>query len=234
MKSDKVLQGLKSYDLSHRCLNQTPGATAQSQGRFGSAFLKSPCRCSACFTVELVTAIIVEGRKCPCSGPLLAAGGDKSVPFTRRREMSTRRKAAGSETLNHILGTSTTWPWYPRLSLPDILHCQALQGTVDLCIWTLLNAPFPFFSLSDEVLRIQSTCNPHLYIENLVRVHLKCVAWIDKQSFLKCSVMNFKQQRWLVLFEINFKCFLLPETKSLYHCLQLLVVSLKVQLSVWS
>lgn len=147
MKSDEVLQGLKSYDLSHHCLNQTPGATAQSQSCFGSTFLQSPCRCSVCFTVELVTAIIVQGRRCPCSGALLAAGGDKFVPFTRRREMATRRKAAGSQTLNHILGTSTAWPCYPRLSLPDILHCQSLQGTADLCIWTLLNTPLPLFSL---------------------------------------------------------------------------------------
>lgn len=78
-------------------------------------------------------------------GTAPGSGGDKSVAFTRRREMSTRCKAAGSETLNHVLGTSTAWPWYLRLSLPDISHCQALQGTVDLHVWTLLNAPLSLF-----------------------------------------------------------------------------------------
>lgn len=61
-------------------------------------------------------------------------------------------------------------------SLPDISHCQALQGTVDLHVWALLNTPLSLFNLSDEVLRTQSTCNRDLYIENLVGVHLKCVA----------------------------------------------------------
>lgn len=92
MKSDEVLQWLKSYDLSHRRLNQTPGTTAQSDCCFGSALLKSLCRCSTPFTVALVTAIIVKDRKCPRSGLLLAASDDKSVPFTRHRKMSTSCK----------------------------------------------------------------------------------------------------------------------------------------------
>lgn len=92
MKSDEFLQWLKSYDLSHCRLNQTPGTTAQSKCCFGSALLKSPCRCSTPFTVALVAAIIVKDRKCPCSGLLLAASDDKSVPFTRHRKMSTSCK----------------------------------------------------------------------------------------------------------------------------------------------
>lgn len=93
MKSDEVLQWLKSYDLSHHRLNQTPGAMAQSKCCLGSTLLRSPCRCSAYFTVELVTVIIVEDWKCPCFGLLLAANDDRSVPFTRHCEMSTHCKA---------------------------------------------------------------------------------------------------------------------------------------------
>lgn len=190
MKSDEVLQWLESYDLSHRHLNQTPGATAQSECCFGSASLKSPCSGSAHLALELVTAIIVEDWKCPCSGPLLAARDDRSVPFTRHREMSVRCKAAwfwGTKShhgnkQNLALMPEASPAWHTTLSG---FTRRGRSPRLDSAARPVLSLSLAhsFFNLSDEVLFIQSACLPDLYIENLVRVHLKCVAGIDKQSF---------------------------------------------------
>lgn len=61
MKSDELLHWLRSYDLPYAVLPAHQELGHKSQFYFSHSSLNSSCRCSAYFTAELVTAIIVEG-----------------------------------------------------------------------------------------------------------------------------------------------------------------------------